>query len=155
VLAYSSLIVLKALMDRIRKIEQTQKSRAKSSADSPLFDNESDAKYFRNDAYIPCHYFDYIAGTSIGGSIAIMLGRYRMSVDDCIKRFKAHGDGFDQELPIDIIHFRLRHHSSRASSWSSSESEKLYQPASGVELEPTVTDTKRREFNMDPLQCKT
>src|SRR5947209_4813468 len=50
--------------------------------------------------YLPCHYFDYIAGTSTGEYvhtlvkindalltfwrlIAIMLGRLRMGVDDC------------------------------------------------------------------------
>ncbi|KAF8699114.1 Patatin-like phospholipase, partial [Rhizoctonia solani] len=33
---------------------------------------------------LPCDYFDLIAGTSTGGLIAIMLGRLRMSVDECI-----------------------------------------------------------------------
>jgi Patatin-like phospholipase len=32
----------------------------------------------------PCEYFDMIGGTSTGGLIAIMLGRLRMTVDDCI-----------------------------------------------------------------------
>lgn len=32
----------------------------------------------------PCDYFDMIGGTSTGGLIAIMLGRLRMTVDDCI-----------------------------------------------------------------------
>ncbi|CAE6409302.1 unnamed protein product [Rhizoctonia solani] len=36
----------------------------------------------------PCEYFDLIAGTSTGGSlIAIMLGRLRMSVDECILNY--------------------------------------------------------------------
>ncbi|KAJ1307827.1 hypothetical protein OPQ81_001909 [Rhizoctonia solani] len=35
----------------------------------------------------PCDYFDLIAGTSTGGLIAIMLGRLRMSVDDCIQHY--------------------------------------------------------------------
>lgn len=53
---------------------------------------------------LPCHYFDYICGTSTGGYvflsarylrglnkdslIAIMLGRFRMSVTDCIVEYK-------------------------------------------------------------------
>lgn len=32
----------------------------------------------------PCEYFDLICGTSTGGLIAIMLGRLRMDIDDCI-----------------------------------------------------------------------
>ncbi|KAI1387387.1 uncharacterized protein F4822DRAFT_406280 [Hypoxylon trugodes] len=35
----------------------------------------------------PCDYFDIIAGTSTGGLIAIMLGRLRMSVQDCIDAY--------------------------------------------------------------------
>ncbi|KAE8316851.1 acyl transferase/acyl hydrolase/lysophospholipase [Aspergillus transmontanensis] len=35
----------------------------------------------------PCDIFDMIAGTSTGGLCAIMLGRLRMSVDDCIKAY--------------------------------------------------------------------
>ncbi|OTA61064.1 FabD/lysophospholipase-like protein [Hypoxylon sp. EC38] len=38
--------------------------------------------------FLPCHYFDYIAGTSTGGLIAIMLGRFRMTVDDCIYEYR-------------------------------------------------------------------
>lgn len=32
----------------------------------------------------PCDYFDMIGGTSTGGLIAIMLGRMRLTVDECI-----------------------------------------------------------------------
>jgi hypothetical protein len=155
VLAYSSLIVLSVLMEKIRSIERSLKPTADSSADSPLFDNKSLRRAVPNDDYIPCHYFDYIAGTSIGGSIAIMLGRFRMSVDECIKQFKALADEFDQEPPIEIIHFSLKHLSRRTPSWSSSKSEKLYRPFGEHEVEATAKDVTRREFRMDPLQCKT
>jgi patatin-like phospholipase/acyl hydrolase len=37
---------------------------------------------------LPCDYFDMIAGTSIGGLIAIILGRLHMSVDECILEYK-------------------------------------------------------------------
>ncbi|KAF5360636.1 hypothetical protein D9756_004637 [Leucocoprinus leucothites] len=36
----------------------------------------------------PCEYFDMIAGTSTGGLIAIMLGRLRMTIDQCIKAYE-------------------------------------------------------------------
>lgn len=37
--------------------------------------------------YVPAHYFDFIGGTSTGGLISIMLGRLRMSVEDCISEY--------------------------------------------------------------------
>ena len=41
--------------------------------------------------FLPCHYFDYMAGTSTGGLIGIMLGRLRMSIDDCIEEYETLG----------------------------------------------------------------
>ncbi|KAH0544750.1 hypothetical protein FGG08_001117 [Glutinoglossum americanum] len=42
--------------------------------------------------YLPCHYFDYIGGTSTGGLIGIMLGRLRMNINDCITEYETLGD---------------------------------------------------------------
>src|ERR1700722_11390015 len=36
---------------------------------------------------LPCDQFDLICGTSTGGIIALMLGRLRMSVDECIDAY--------------------------------------------------------------------
>ncbi|KAG7289884.1 hypothetical protein NEMBOFW57_006261 [Staphylotrichum longicolle] len=35
----------------------------------------------------PCDYFDMIGGTSTGGLIAIMLGRLRMTIDECVNAY--------------------------------------------------------------------
>lgn len=35
----------------------------------------------------PCEYFDMIGGTSTGGLIAVMLGRLRMTVGECIDAY--------------------------------------------------------------------
>ena len=40
----------------------------------------------------PCEYFDMIGGTSTGGLIAIMLGRLRMTVEDCIDAYTSLSD---------------------------------------------------------------
>ncbi|PQE09025.1 Kinesin light chain protein [Rutstroemia sp. NJR-2017a BBW] len=45
----------------------------------------------------PCDYFDMIGGTSTGGLIAIMLGRLRMSIDDCIDAYLSLSDRIFQK----------------------------------------------------------
>ena len=40
----------------------------------------------------PCDFFDMIGGTSTGGLIAIMLGRMKMSIDECMAAYKELSD---------------------------------------------------------------
>jgi len=40
----------------------------------------------------PCDHFDLIGGTSTGGIIAVMLGRLRMTVDECITAYTSLSD---------------------------------------------------------------
>ncbi|KAL9045780.1 MAG: hypothetical protein Q9214_001238 [Letrouitia sp. 1 TL-2023] len=90
----STLYVLKRIMEEVGEYEREWNKHAKSSAYSPLFHNihigdttpSQDSKTTGN--WLPCHYFDYIGGTSTGGLIAIMLGRLRMSVDEAIEEYK-------------------------------------------------------------------
>lgn len=49
----------------------------------------------------PCDYFDMIGGTSTGGLIALMLGRMKMSVDECIETYS--------KLTPDIFGRPIRH----------------------------------------------
>ena len=91
---YSSLVVLRALMDEIGKLERAHNPKATSSFHSsalgPL-DDEICAAPTSNAVpileYWPCHYFDFVAGTGTGGIIAVMLGRYRMSVAEAMDRY--------------------------------------------------------------------
>ncbi|EGO53963.1 hypothetical protein NEUTE1DRAFT_68261 [Neurospora tetrasperma FGSC 2508] len=46
----------------------------------------------RKGEYLPSHYFDYIAGTSVGGLIAIMLGVMGRTVEGCLEEFR-NGEG--------------------------------------------------------------
>ena len=107
----SSLLILGALMTSVSAVEQSTWPPAMTSGDSPLLDANSVIR--RNEQieataakaperistttmnfaiesnYLPCHYFDWIAGTSTGGLIATMLGRLWMSVDHTMREFKA------------------------------------------------------------------
>ncbi|KAF2866966.1 acyl transferase/acyl hydrolase/lysophospholipase [Massariosphaeria phaeospora] len=51
---------------------------------------ETDICNFLRDSrkFLPCHYFDYICGSSTGALIAIMLGRFRMTVHDCLREYE-------------------------------------------------------------------
>jgi patatin-like phospholipase/acyl hydrolase len=40
----------------------------------------------------PCDFFDLIIGTSTGGIIALMLGRLRMSLEECIQTYSVLGE---------------------------------------------------------------
>ncbi|KAF2468373.1 FabD/lysophospholipase-like protein [Lindgomyces ingoldianus] len=40
----------------------------------------------------PCDYFDMIGGTSTGGLLAIMLGRLKMGIDECISAYLSLSD---------------------------------------------------------------
>ena len=82
-------------MIAVENSERRINPQAKSSAYSPLFNclsNEgptSSAGGTRSVfGYLPCHYFDYVSGTSTGGLIAILLGRLRRSVDEAIIEYK-------------------------------------------------------------------
>ena len=92
---FSSLLILQQLMENIRELERSADPKATSSAYSPLVDclQDKGITSISNDTrstshYLPCHYFDYISGTSTGGLIAIMLGRLRMTIDDCIEEYE-------------------------------------------------------------------
>jgi hypothetical protein len=64
----SQLLILRSLMQLIRKAETAERDMDLQ----PSFE------------LLPCHYFDYICGTSTGGLLAIMLGLLRLSVETCL-----------------------------------------------------------------------
>ena len=72
---YSSLLILEALMKRVAHYEKE------------LNDQVVDVH-----TLLPCHYFDYMWGTSTGGLIAIMLGRLRMSVAQALSVYRDVGE---------------------------------------------------------------
>jgi hypothetical protein len=50
------------------------------------------SRTFEEDKLLPSHYFDYMYGTSTGGLIAVMLGRLRMTVAQCLEIYRHVGD---------------------------------------------------------------
>ncbi|KAE9970778.1 hypothetical protein EG327_010154 [Venturia inaequalis] len=65
----SSLLIIQDLMQKVALEEKRLRIRPRDNNDLPH----------------PCDYFDLIGGTSTGGIIAILLGRLRLDVRDCIK----------------------------------------------------------------------
>ncbi|CAF9903161.1 MAG: hypothetical protein GOMPHAMPRED_000112 [Gomphillus americanus] len=72
---YSELLILQELMIRIVALEKK------------LYGQDIDIN-----EVLPCHYFDYIWGTSTGGLIALMLGRLRMSVPQALDIYRTLGN---------------------------------------------------------------
>lgn len=72
---YAELLILQELMERIVAWELTLNQRS-----------------MEIDKILPCHYFDYMWGTSTGGLVALMLGRLRMSVTQALEVYRGVGD---------------------------------------------------------------
>lgn len=75
---YSMLILLREFM------HQTYE-RIHSMPEGSLDEDRPDEQASEDADPRPCDYFDLIAGTGTGGLIAIMLGRLRMSIVDCMR----------------------------------------------------------------------
>ncbi|CAD0115330.1 unnamed protein product [Aureobasidium uvarum] len=53
---------------------------------------------------LACHYFSFMFGTSTGGIIALMLGRLRMSIEDCIHTYRNLGSEiFGKRQPFHFL----------------------------------------------------
>ena len=108
---YSTLLIIKELMRKVAQLETKQPvindDPSSGPADSSFYpvspitcvttddaglrQAQTNSVASETSAWLPCHYFDYIAGTSTGGLIGIMLGRLRMNVDDCIAEYEKLG----------------------------------------------------------------
>ena len=54
----------------------------------------------------PCECFEMIGGTGTGGIIAVMLGRLRMDVDECIEAYKLLSRTIFEKISLGCIVFR-------------------------------------------------
>lgn len=119
---YSSLMILKALMheiwiweERLEKEEcddfEARSSRKDSGShlregrrregevvapgaleEDEMTTSDTKRKAFVEEELLPCHYFDFMYGTSTGGLIATMLGRLRMTTTECLELYRTVGN---------------------------------------------------------------
>ncbi|KAL8703259.1 MAG: hypothetical protein Q9201_003565 [Fulgogasparrea decipioides] len=149
---YSSLLLLKRLMDDVAILEKHYNPKANTSAFSPLIDSTSFysdpvMKELQN-TYRPCHYFDYIGGSSTGGLIAIMLGRLRMTVAQCLEAYKALSAQVF-EKPTSRLWRSWNKYSSSTRRDTLQELFMTLQPA-----QPSPNE-QNRKFKSDAVRCRT
>ena len=115
---FSSLLILQELMREVGEIERRMNPDAKSSAYSQLVNCVPDEGLTPSTGgtrsvlgYLPCHYFDYVSGTSTGGLIAILLGRLRMSVDEAIEEYKELSTKVFEKSSAPWKRFWMKHNS--------------------------------------------
>ena len=99
---YSSLLILEALMHEIWIWEQRldvvdEEDGQRQAGDQGVQDGGQTAGETLADAtteneLLPCHYFDFMYGTSTGGLIATMLGRLRMTIPECLQLYRKVGE---------------------------------------------------------------
>ncbi|KAI1751776.1 acyl transferase/acyl hydrolase/lysophospholipase [Xylaria castorea] len=93
---YWSLLVLQHLMQVIRNFEVAEDGATRSSfhpCETPnnvshLTNPGNLDNHTEYTPFLPCHYFDYIGGTSTGALLTILLSRFRMTVEDCLKEYE-------------------------------------------------------------------
>lgn len=81
---YSSLLIVQRLMHEVALCE-----RRLQDEEGPV--PGSDRRHFDENELLPCHYFDYMYGTSTGGLISVMLARLRMTVPQCLDIYRRVG----------------------------------------------------------------
>ncbi|KAH6618082.1 patatin-like phospholipase-domain-containing protein [Chaetomium sp. MPI-SDFR-AT-0129] len=167
---YSSLIILRALMREIERIEKSLEPRASASTQTDRIPNDQIPEDVLKDGqYLPCHYFDYIAGTSVGGLVAIMLGMFGKSVDDCIREFHQQ----NKAIPLTddaSVEFPLLY---RRNTWPTKRTRSFFdtfanfavtataRTLTGTSATPSLSQTSTQSssastvFRKDVYQCQT
>lgn len=150
----SSLLILKEIMQEVEKLERECTPAAYSSEESPLMlrtsrsDKKVRVKYPKN-AYLPCHYFDYIAGSSTGGLIAIMLGRQRATVDAAILMYQQLAEKVFEKAPS----FLRQLSPTYGNKYRRHELTRLL-----LKVSPSVEsseDESSSDFESDSIRCRT
>ena len=103
---YSTLLILKALMHEVYmwelRLDEEDMNPAKDSVEYVYTDERHEyyggyllpraLRHFAEEELLPCHYFDFMYGSSSGGLIATLLGRLRMTVAAALAFWPKFGD---------------------------------------------------------------
>ena len=145
-------------MRMIANLERSADPEAISSAYSPLVDClqdvhlppvASDTKSTSH--YLPCHYFDYVSGTGTGGLMAIMLGRLRMNIDDCIEEYE-HLSARVVQKPSSQLKRAMTNHNKEANWRALKDHFDMLRP---TWLSPSEGSEQPALFKSDPCGCRT
>lgn len=143
---FTSLLLLEELMKVVGMLERAADANAVSSAYSPCLDAKADDG--KQLGYRPCHYFDYIGGTSTGGLIAIMLSRLRMTIEATKHEYK--------KLSAEVFQAPSSRLKRSLGFYSIADSkESLRKIFVSLTPEQPSPDESLEEFRSDPLRCKT
>ncbi|MCJ1359612.1 MAG: hypothetical protein MMC33_009614 [Icmadophila ericetorum] len=157
---YLELLVLKTLMEYVGEAEEELDSEARHSY-HPESGPENVRQALSNGGqidparrYLPCHYFDYIGGSSTGGLIAILLGRFRMSVPDCIEEYMTLGDEvFGNPRTFNTLRFKI----GNRAKYDTTKLERVFQDVTerrSEKIDESHNDS-RVKFPSNPGMCKT
>ncbi|KAF7537441.1 hypothetical protein G7054_g3728 [Neopestalotiopsis clavispora] len=127
----SSLYIIREIMVEIDKEVRKHEPQSRASAHSTLsvspLKSVTEAEHstvhknpeledgddgVRENLPLPCRYFDFMVGTSTGGLIAIMLGRLRMDIDECIRAYLKLGNSIfrpQSKTPLRYISKRFQY----------------------------------------------
>nr|POE93386.1 isoform sh-ipla2 of 85/88 kda calcium-independent phospholipase a2 [Quercus suber] len=72
--------------------ERREAPAARTIGKDKLTSNVTARKALSEEELLPCHYFDFMYGTSTGGLIATILGRLRMTVSEGLDLYRGVGD---------------------------------------------------------------
>ncbi|KAK4944682.1 hypothetical protein LTR10_015852 [Elasticomyces elasticus] len=101
--------------------------------------------------FLPCHYFDYIGGSSTGGLIAMMLGRLRMTVPDCLAEYKnLGGEVFGKPRTFTQLNIPFI----KRSKYSSKTLRAVFEDVARRRGEKTESDLGRPTFASGNGMCK-
>lgn len=115
--------------------------------------------------YRPCHYFDYIFGTSFGGTCAIMLGVMRFTVGETIERTEAILLQLQPKMAKSPLHFATRarransdsleHQLRRVLEDRTSENNARSQSATSSRPSASLSQSELAKMRTDEYGCQT